>query len=92
MAHLGHPSLLEKWLEDMPNSNHVPNVKKERKDFKDIFSSSTSTTSTLPPLMSAPSLPSTTSYVQSSTLTQFNQSSNDLSSQQQSIEKVTLLQ
>jgi hypothetical protein len=32
-------SLLEKWLEDMPNSNNDINVKKERKDFRDIFPS-----------------------------------------------------
>ena len=35
-------SLLEKWLEDMPNSNNSVNVKKERKDFRDIFASNSS--------------------------------------------------
>ena len=38
-------SLLEKWLEDMPNSNNSVNVKKERKDFRDIFASNSSNTS-----------------------------------------------
>lgn len=39
-------SLLEKWLEDMPNSNNQINVKKERKDFRDIFASNTITNNT----------------------------------------------
>ncbi|CAG2115792.1 unnamed protein product, partial [Medioppia subpectinata] len=37
-------SLLEKWLEDMPNSNSDVNVKKERKDvFRDFFASNVTT-------------------------------------------------
>ena len=39
-------TLLEKWLEDMPNSNNSTNIKKERKDFRDIFASNSVTTST----------------------------------------------
>ena len=38
-------SLLEKWLEDMPNSNNSVNVKKERNDFRDIFASNPTTSS-----------------------------------------------
>lgn len=57
-------SILEKWLEDMPNSNQTPVKKEKRRDFVDDLLASPANTSVnlfsySPSVSLAPSLPST---------------------------------
>ncbi|RWS25861.1 uncharacterized protein B4U80_00602 [Leptotrombidium deliense] len=68
----GSTSILEKWLEGVPNSNQS-SVKKERKDFQDIFASFQSNSSLFPSSTTSRPQPSNSLNSHTNVQTQQNQ-------------------